>query len=66
MDNIAQIEILKIVQHILWLVSAFWLGYEIGKQHICTRLIEDDRKLIKKDKEEIRNRLKNLKKGGDK
>ena len=55
MDNIAQIEILKIVQHILWLVSAFWLGYEIGKQHICTKLIE-------KDREQIYNTLQQLKK----
>lgn len=40
--TIATIEILKIIQHILWIVSAFWLGYEIGKQHICTKLIEKD------------------------
>lgn len=55
MDNIAQIEILKIIQHIIWLVSAFWLGYEIGKQHICTKLIE-------KDREQIYNTLQQLKK----
>jgi len=59
MDNIAQIEILKIVQHILWLVSAFWLGYETGKQHIYTKLIE-------KDREQINNTLQQLKKRGDK
>ena len=66
MDNIAQIEILKIIQHILWLVSAFWLGYEIGKQHICTKLIEEDRKLIEEDKKQIYNTLQQLKKKGDK
>jgi hypothetical protein len=66
MDNIAQIEILKIVQHILWLVSAFWFGYEIGKQHICTRLIEDDRKLIEKDKKQIHSILQQFNKKGDK
>lgn len=58
-SNIAQIEILKIVQHIIWLVSAFWLGYEIGKQHICTKLME-------KDREQIYNTFQQLKKRGDK
>ena len=43
----AQIEILKIVQHILWLVSAFWLGYELGKQHICSKLLEKDLERLK-------------------
>lgn len=45
------IEVLKIAQHILWIVSAFWLGYEIGKQHICTEL-------MKKDMEELKEKLK--------
>ena len=47
-NSIVQIEILKIVQHILWLASAFWLGYELGKQHICTKLMEKDLERLKK------------------
>ena len=45
--TIMTIEILKIIQYILWVVSAFWLGYEIGKQHIYTKLIEKDMKDLK-------------------
>lgn len=39
MDTTTQIEILRMAQHILWLVSAFWLGYEIGQQKAITKLL---------------------------
>ena len=47
-SSIVQIEILKIVEYIIWLISAFWLGYEIGKQSICTKLLEKDLERLKK------------------
>ena len=37
---IIQIEILRVVQYIIWLISLFWLGYEIGQQKIIKDLIK--------------------------
>ena len=45
---IIQIEILRVVQYIIWLISLFWLGYEIGQQKIIKDLMKKDLQRLKK------------------
>ena len=45
---IIQIEILRVVQYIIWLIILFWLGYEIGQHKIIKDLMKKDLQRLKK------------------
>ena len=53
-EAIRTITLCQIGIRILWVISAFWLGYEIGKQKVYTKLLE-------KDQEELRKYIKGKK-----
>ena len=45
---IIQIEILRVSTIYNWLISMFWLGYEIGQQKIIKDLMKKDLQRLKK------------------
>lgn len=52
--TIAVVEICKISIFITWIISAFWLGYLIGKQTVYTKSIEKDYNKFKDELDEVR------------